>query len=103
VPLLQQQGKQLNVIPILKKVWTDGLGQRGFDQLVQDLPPMPGMMPGAPGAPGAPPAPGGPQPQDMQMQDPNQNMNPSGNEDFAEVRDGADEMSAIAGEFGGDA
>lgn len=51
-PLLQMQGKSINPIPIIKRLWSDGFGFRGFDQIVVDAP----MMAGPPGTEGQAPA-----------------------------------------------
>lgn len=59
---LAMQGQMLNPIPILQRVWSDGLGFRGFDRLVVPMPMMPqapGMPPPGPGVP-PPPGAGGP-------------------------------------------
>lgn len=60
--VLQQQGVQLNVIPVLKNLYTQALGFRGWDELmkpaVPNMPPPPGM-PGMGGPPGMPPGMGG--------------------------------------------
>ncbi len=55
--LFQMQGKQLNIEPVLRKMWEDGLGQRSFESLFIKQMGMPGM-PGAMPAPGAPAMPG---------------------------------------------
>lgn len=47
LPLLQQQGKTVDPVPILQKAWTDGLGNRGFDKVIIPIP----MQPGMPGMP----------------------------------------------------
>lgn len=94
IPLLQQQGKTVDPTLILRKVWTS-MGQRNFDQLITQIG-MP-MLPGAPdGAPNNTQS-AGIGPQDMQTADPNQNQN----DEFASVRDQADQMSAMMGQFGG--
>lgn len=53
-PNLQALGLMLDPTTVLKRVWNDGLGFRGFDKVVIPMPMMP-MMPGAPGAPPMPP------------------------------------------------
>lgn len=62
VASLQQQGKMLNLEPILRKMWEDGLGQRSFESLfikpiAPQMPgaaPMPGINPMQPNAPLSP-------------------------------------------------
>lgn len=61
IQMLAQKGIQLDVIPILQKIWEDGLGQRSFESLLirqQPIPgsrPMPTLPPTQPGMPGAQP------------------------------------------------
>lgn len=58
VPLLQQQGYLVNFEPLLRRAFNDGLGMRGFDEVVT----KPVMQPGMPGMPPGmgPPGMGGP-------------------------------------------
>lgn len=60
-PAIQQQGMQIDVVPLLRRLYGDGFGLRGFDQFIKPAPPPPPpeMMGGPPG-PGGPPPPGGP-------------------------------------------
>lgn len=57
-PNLQMTGKMLNPEAVLRRAWTDGLGNRNFDQVIVPMP-MPGVppMPGSPsgGQPAMPP------------------------------------------------
>lgn len=109
-PLLAQQGKAIDPIPVLQKMWTDGLGQRNFKKLIIAAPPPPAMGPGA--GPGGPPPPGMPPGMgagpvagmDPNSMDPNQSGDPSDSgaepgsgDDFANVRDQADQIAAQFG------
>ena len=92
-PLLQAQGKMVNPEPLLKRIFSDGFGFRGYDQFIVPMQ-MPGMM-GPPGMePGAPPA----EAPESNVRTANQSeMQPGEGEDFANVRDEADELSALLG------
>lgn len=58
LPLLQQQGKTIDPTPLLKRVYSDGFGFRGFDQFVIPMGMPPGAMGQPPGGvPGQPPTP----------------------------------------------
>lgn len=107
VPLLQMSGYQVNVVPLLQRIYSDGFGFRGFDQFISKLDPMlqagmgsGGMVPGAV----APPQPGMSQ-GDVgnvrsaldQVYGGGQQMEAGEGEDFANVRDGADDMAALFG------
>lgn len=56
-PNLQMQGKMLNAEEVLRRAWSDGLGNRNFQKVVIPMPMMPMAPPGAmgPGGPGAGP------------------------------------------------
>jgi hypothetical protein len=109
IPVLAQQGKQVNVEPLLERMYVDGMGFRNWDQIIVPAPPppppMPGQPPGQPGMPpGAPPSPGGvPAPQaplSALSQIPgagNQPMAPGEGDDYGAVRDQANELAAMAG------
>jgi hypothetical protein len=108
---LMQAGYIVDPAPLLRRVYTDGLGFRGFDQFIKPAPQMPGMPPGMPGAPapGMPPGmpPGGaPMPEGDRVRSALEQvtgaaeappMVPGEGEDFGEVRAGADEMAALLG------
>lgn len=107
VPLFQAQGKMVNFEPLLKKVYSSGFGWRGFDQIIQPMPMMPGM-PGM-GPPGMGP-PGAEGPADPgirstleQVGGPPGEMVAGEGEDFAQVRNEADDLAAMMGgmPFGG--
>lgn len=96
VPLLQAVGKIADPEPLLRRIFSDGFGFRGFEDFIKPMPPQP-MLPGAPGTPGA-----------GDMADaisgnagtsPNPGTEAVAGEEggFADVRDGADAMSAAAG------
>lgn len=98
VPLLQMQGKMFNPVPALRGLWEDGLGQRNFDALIVPAQQNPAGM--------QPPAASGPQPE--AGQDPRSTveqapggeagmMAPGEGEAFGEVRQEADQLSALMG------
>jgi hypothetical protein len=41
---LMRRGKRINVEAILKRVWRDGLGERGADNIIEEIPPQEMMM-----------------------------------------------------------
>lgn len=98
VQLLQQQGKQLNLVPIFRRLWTDGLGYRNFDEIVSDAG-MPMMGMGMPGPMGG--GEGGPEMAegsgDRSAIPGSGEMVPGEGEDFSAVRQGADSMAAGMG------
>lgn len=102
LPVLQQQGAVVNFVPLLKKIYTEGFGFRGFDQFIQPMQPPP-MQVGAPGGmppPGGQPPPGGRMRSAVEQADGMGNVEaqPGEAEDFMEVRANADDM---AGDMGG--
>lgn len=100
IPLLQQQGKQVDLAVPLQKLWNDGFGFRGFDQFVKSMPMAP---PGMPGMPGMPPQGGAPTPEGNAGMSaiPGAEGVPGEGEEFANVRDNADELAALLGGGGG--
>ncbi len=101
VPLLQQQGKTFNPMPLINRIGKEGMG---FRDLAECFPPAP-MQPGMPGAaPGGAPG-GAPGPGDSNAgasavaQAPGGGVGPQPGEGeaFGEVRDQADQMAAMAG------
>jgi hypothetical protein len=106
---LMQTGSIVDPVPLLRKVYTDGLGLRNFDQFIKKMPMAPpgmgppGMAPPGMGPPGLPP--GGPQSIDQQsavMQaagagGPNETMQPGEGDELGSVRDGANSMAAMMG------
>lgn len=105
---LQMQGKQLNIEPILRKMWEDGLGQRSFESLFFKLPPMnmSGMMPQAPGMPQTPGAPLSPEQISATSQVPGNGgamaapPQAGEGEEFRNVRNAAEGMSGPMGILG---
>lgn len=108
IQLTQANGYNVNPVPLLKRIFTDAMGYRGFDEFIAKLQPgqaPAGAMPppGAPG-PGAPGAPPGP---DLgaerirsaveQSAAPTGDMVPGEGEDFMDVRENADELSSFGG------
>jgi hypothetical protein len=105
---LMQNGYMVDPAPLLRRIYTDGLGFRGFDQFIKKAPMPPPGMPGVPPA-GMPP-PGGMPPappegdrvrsalEQVAGAENAPEMVPGEGEDFGEVRNAADE---IAGSFGG--
>ena len=97
-----QSGNQLDVVPILRRIYTDGMGFRGFDQVVKPAPMAPpGMPPGAPPPPqgGPPPAQDGGRVRSAMEQagGAQGDMVPGEGGAFSEVRAGADQMAADIG------
>ncbi len=115
IPVLQQQGVQLNPLPIFERIWTEALGFRGWDQMMKPAVPNvpmgpPGMPPGMPGQPpglpGQPPLPGDPAPDPRSAVD--QGSTPTGlpvqpgeGDAYGAVRGNADMLSALLGAMGG--
>lgn len=123
VPLMQQLGYVFDPVPLFRRVYNEGFGFRGFDQMVYRVQ-GPGGLPGAqpPGAPpqGAPgPGPGQGMPPSAVQVGPVQGQGmpdgyrarsaleqvggaigdvvPGEGEDFGEVRNQADELAALEG------
>lgn len=112
LPVIMQGGYQVDVVPLLRKVYTEGFGYRGFDSFIKKaMAAMPGAAPGQPGMPmpGQPPtagpipagAPGSqaPAPTDnirsalAGKQGADGPMQPGEGGHFANVRDAADDIS----------
>lgn len=107
--MLMQKGVMLDIVPILRKMWEDGLGQRAFEQLMGALPvapAIPGAPPTMPGMPGAPTAPLSPEQISTVSQNPNAaamppvNPAPGEGEMFRSVREGAEGISGSMGGLG---
>lgn len=120
LPVLNQLGYVVDPAPLLKKVYNDGFGFRGFDELIKKSAqgPMPqqGQIPpqgmaGPGGQPGQSPA--GPEqadrirstleqlnggPSSGQIPD----IQPGEGDDFMQVRNNADELAALEGSVGMD-
>lgn len=98
MPLLQAQGKMFDPVPLLRRIYEDGLGQRGFDRVIVQAP-MGLMGPlGAPGAGGPAQKPGDrPRSAVEQAAGGSGDMVPGEGEAFGEVRQQADAMAAMLG------
>jgi hypothetical protein len=97
---LAMRGKTVDPEPMLRRIWTDGHGQRGFEQIVVQAPMAPPGMPGAPGGmPGAEPPPG----QEVRSATEQAagggsgEMVPGEGEEFMDVRGEADQLAAMLG------
>lgn len=111
IQMLMQKGLQLDIVPILRKMWEDGLGQRAFESLIvkqpMGMPGMPGapVMPGQPGMP-AQPAPVSPEQISPVSQNPNAAAMPpvaptaGEGEQFRAMRGEAEGISGLLGELG---
>lgn len=103
--LLQMQGQMVNPLPILRRMYSDGMGFPDFDSVVKPIDPtmMAGMMQAqaAQGAPGAPGAGGGSPTSAMANQGEGDEPVPGEGEDFGAVRAGADANAASFGPLGG--
>ncbi len=99
--MLQAQGYTMNPEPLIKRMYVDGMGFRGYSDFIKRAPVQTGM-PGMP--PGAPPQ-GAPQTAQDRVRSaleqaaggPSGDMVPGEGEDFMEVRNGADSLAAQAG------
>lgn len=106
IPLLQQQGWNPDLTVPLRRIFSDGLGYRGWDDFMKKMPMappgmQPGMEPPGLGAGGPPPDAQGQfagDPRSSNQSEGAQDMQSGEGEDFGEMRDGAD---AMAGMFGG--
>ena len=99
-PLLQAQGKMVDFAYLVTRLASDGLGFRGMEQVIKDMP-MPMMGPGGP-MPGGPPAPEGEEPRSAMPGVPEGAPIEEGEgDDFGGVRQNADEMSAMLGMMNG--
>jgi hypothetical protein len=108
---LMQLGYKFDPVPLMQRFFNDGLGLRGFDQVVQKMmAPGPGAFPGiGMGTPPPPPGPGAPPPAPMQdirsavEQAPSGGIDiqPGEGEDFADVRSQADDLAGYLGSFTG--
>ena len=113
VPLLQQQGKTIDPTPVLRNLYCDGFGFRGFDDFVKKMPMMPMGQPGMPPGQGAPPeGAGGPPGQQLPAEPPGGRPRsaveqaagavdsqpvPGEAEDFQQMRSVADDLAATYG------
>lgn len=101
--LLGAQGKTVDIEPVLRRIYTDALGFKGFDEIVKPLPMPPPGMPGQAPMPGQPPAgQEGEAPRSAMEQTPGGGvgMQAGEGEAFGEVRQGADDISSMLGGMG---
>lgn len=105
VPMMMQQGYIVDFAYLIKRIYSDGFGMRGFDQFIRKVGPGAGMMPGMD------PSMMGVNPQVAQAQQDNlrsaipqmgDDMVPGEGEDFSGVRDNADDLAALFGAGGGE-
>lgn len=100
-PLLIQNQKMADPEPLLKRLFSDGFGFRGFDEFIKPVSPQ-AMQPGMPGAPEPQEEPEGEAAEvegnggDSAIPESMSSVQGEGNA-FASVRDGADAMAAAAG------
>lgn len=109
--MLQMKGINLNIVPILRKMWEDGLGQRSFESIAEkaqilSAQPQPGM-PQAPTTTQQPPTetPLSPEQVSTVSQNPNPNQPPVApttgeGEQFRSVRNEAEQASGLMGILG---
>jgi len=103
LPLLQPLGKTIDPEPLLRRIFSDGFGFRGYNQFVVQAP-MPQAMPGAPGMPpglGMPPSAQGNGIRTANEEGPQMELQPGEGEDFANVRDESEDLAALLGASGG--
>jgi hypothetical protein len=103
-PMLMQQGQTIDVVPLLRRIYEDGLGQRNFDRVIKAAPMMPMGAPGmGPPMPGQAPGQGPQEPRSATEQAPGGGgpMVPGEGEAFGAVRQNADAMAAMLGAGGG--
>lgn len=110
IPIMQQFGKTINPEVLIKKIFNQGFGFRGYNQLVITLQEammlaqqngagmMPGMAPG--GMPGQPPT-GQPGPISANTQPGALPAQAGEGEDFSGVRQNSDQLSSMLGGMGG--
>jgi hypothetical protein len=105
VPHIMQLGYIFDPVPLIKRVYSDGMGFRGFDDFIKKIQETPGaILPANGGMPA--------NPQGIQAEQADRvrsaleqvngaeaagPMVPGEGEDFMQVRDGADEMAALMG------
>lgn len=109
VPVIMQQGYIIDFVSLIKKVWVDGFGYRGFQEFIRKAQAVPGQA-----GPGMvrPDQMGGVQAEQQgnyrsaleQLHggmDPAAQAQPGEADDFSQVRDQADQMAGMAGGYGG--
>lgn len=110
IQLLNQQGKIFDPVPLLRRVWADGFGMRGFDQLIHAAQPVlqQGVQPPNGGAPAT--SQGVQQEQSDRLRSAIEqawgqdgtpvDMQPGEGEDFADIRKESDQIAAQMGRGG---
>jgi len=106
VPHLMSTGYIVDFAPLIKRVYTDGMGFRGFEQFIKPAQAMMGMAPGMPPQPGMMP--------NIQAEQGDRvrsaleqvgamqgDMAPGEGEEFMSVRNEADDIAALMGSGGG--
>lgn len=119
MPLIQANGYMVNPVPLIEKVYSDGFGFRGFDQFIHKMEPeqMQAMQQGMPAQHGEERE----EPEKLEREEPGEEqeapetprsaleqveggpveMAPGEGEEFMNVRDEADDISAFLGSGGG--
>lgn len=113
IPLINQTGYAIDVVALIKRVWTDGLGMRGFEQFIRPLSPQEKQMMaiqaqqqaqqmGAGGPPPGPPQIPGQEGDRVrsaveQALAGSGEMAPGEGEEFMDVRNQADQMAGMMG------
>lgn len=104
-PMLAAQGKIVDFQTMIAKLASDGFGIRDFDQIIQDNPMAAMQAMGGPPGGGAESPPGGPREEGQRSAVPGQSagegVEEGEGEDFMDVRNQADEISAMLGASGG--
>lgn len=104
VPLIMQQGYVVDFVGLIRRVYTDGLGFRGFSEFIRPAQAVPGAQMGMPIAPGQ--MPGVQQEQGDRLRSALEQLTgaagadtaaPGEGEAFNEVRSQADDMAALMG------
>lgn len=102
IPYYQAQNKIINFDPILKRVYSSGFGWRGFSEIIQQIPQIPGAVTPMQGPPGT----GAEEQGDRVRSTLEQvaggdgagiDMAAGEGEDFMQVRDNADDISSLLG------
>lgn len=102
IPHLMQLGYVVDPASVIRRIYSDGLGFRGFDEFIKKAQGAPGQMQMQPGQP---PPPGVQQEQGDRIRSALEQvagaggaeMAPGEGEDFMDVRNGADQMASDAG------
>ena len=108
VPLLVQQGYIVDFVTLIRKVFVDGMGFRGFNEFIRKAQAVPGAMPGQLAPPEQRGGAQGEQQDNLrsaldQLGGGQQEMVPGEGEDFTQVRNEADQMAGMMGGSNGGA